>query len=143
MWRHSGTCGVVVSAIGVSRDRGLRLAIHDIRAHSIRLLDITWDEFTARAIGGGADFLALANNATVVNIDIAGGAATPTIAQTQGSVGERVIIRVNSDGLDQLHVHSVSENAFQVERGGITPSSSRLTFQAEPTLRCTISVARS
>lgn len=51
----------------------------------------------------------------MVNIDIAGGAVTPTNGQAQGSVDKPVILRVSSDVSDQLHVHSVPEHTFQVE----------------------------
>lgn len=57
----------------------------------------------------------IASDATAVDINIAGGAVTPTNGQAQGRVGKPVILRVNSDVSDQLHVHSVPEHTFQVE----------------------------
>lgn len=57
----------------------------------------------------------IASDATVVDINIAGGTVTPTNGQAQGAVGKPVILRVSSDVSDQLHVHSVPEHTFQVE----------------------------
>lgn len=56
-----------------------------------------------------------ANDATVVDINIASGAVTPTNGQVQGTVGKPIVLNVSSDVADQLHVHSVPENTFQVE----------------------------
>lgn len=54
-------------------------------------------------------------DATVVEIAIAGGVVTPTNGQVQGSVGKPIVLKVNSDVADQLHVHSSPENTFDVE----------------------------
>ena len=51
----------------------------------------------------------------VVDVTIKGGEVTPTNEPLQGAVGEPVVIRVNSDAADQLHVHSNPEHTFTVE----------------------------
>lgn len=50
-----------------------------------------------------------------IDISIEGGNVTPTNAQLQGKVNEPIVMRVNSDAADELHVHSVPEHTFQVE----------------------------
>ncbi|WP_157897613.1 hypothetical protein [Mycolicibacterium rutilum] len=52
---------------------------------------------------------------TVVDINIAGGKVTPTNGQAQGTVGKPIVLKVDSDVSDSLHVHSVPEHTFQVE----------------------------
>ena len=51
----------------------------------------------------------------VVDVTIKGGEVTPTNEPLQGAVGEPIVIRVNSDAADQLHVHSNPEHTFTVE----------------------------
>jgi hypothetical protein len=50
-----------------------------------------------------------------IDVDIKGGDVTPTNQQLQAGVKEQVIIRVNSDAPDELHVHSTPEHKFNVE----------------------------
>lgn len=50
-----------------------------------------------------------------IDISIEGGNVTPTNARLQGRVGEPIVLRVNSDAADELHVHSVPEHTFRVE----------------------------
>ena len=50
-----------------------------------------------------------------IDISIEGGNVTPTNARLQGKLGEPIVLRVNSDGADDLHVHSVPEHTFRVE----------------------------
>jgi hypothetical protein len=50
-----------------------------------------------------------------IDVDIKGGDVTPTNQQLQAGVKEQVIIRVNSDAADELHVHSTPEHKFNVE----------------------------
>lgn len=50
-----------------------------------------------------------------IDISIEGGNVTPTNARLQGKVGEPIVLRVNSDAADELHVHSVPEHTFKVE----------------------------
>lgn len=51
----------------------------------------------------------------VIDVDIKGGNVTPTNQQLQAGVKEQVIIHVNSDAADELHVHSTPEHKFNVE----------------------------
>jgi hypothetical protein len=51
----------------------------------------------------------------VVDVDIKGGNVTPTNQQLQAAVKEQIIIKVNSDAADELHVHSTPEHKFNVE----------------------------
>jgi sporulation-control protein spo0M len=50
-----------------------------------------------------------------IDVDIKGGKVTPTNQQLQAGVKEQVIVRVDSDAADELHVHSVPEHKFNVE----------------------------
>jgi ABC-type Fe3+-hydroxamate transport system substrate-binding protein len=51
----------------------------------------------------------------VIDVTIKGGEVTPTNAQLSGKVGEPVVVRVNSDAADELHVHSNPEHSFPIE----------------------------
>ena len=51
----------------------------------------------------------------VIDVTIAGGNVTPTNAQFEAKTKQPIVIRVNSDAADQLHVHSVPEHTFNVE----------------------------
>jgi hypothetical protein len=51
----------------------------------------------------------------VVDVTIKGGTVTPTNAQLQSGLKEQIVIRVNSDVADELHVHSSPEHSFNVE----------------------------
>ncbi|MEU0496975.1 hypothetical protein [Mycobacterium sp. NPDC006124] len=51
----------------------------------------------------------------VVNVTIKGGKVTPTNQQLQAKVGEAIVVKVDSDAADQLHVHSNPEHTFDVE----------------------------
>jgi hypothetical protein len=51
----------------------------------------------------------------VIDVTIKGGEVTPTNESLQGAVGEPIVVRVNSDAADQLHVHSNPEHTFNVE----------------------------
>ncbi|OKH80274.1 hypothetical protein EB75_21225 [Mycobacterium sp. ST-F2] len=50
-----------------------------------------------------------------VDLTIAGGTAKPLNQQVQAKRGQPIIIRVNSDTEDQLHVHSNPEHTFNVK----------------------------
>ncbi|KUH66336.1 hypothetical protein AU184_00675 [Mycolicibacterium novocastrense] len=50
-----------------------------------------------------------------IDVTIEGGNVEPTNAQIQGKVGEPIVLRVNSDAADELHVHSVPEHTFKVD----------------------------
>ena len=51
----------------------------------------------------------------VIDVSVKGGQVTPTNAQLQTKVGEPIVVKVNSDAADQLHVHSNPEHTFNVE----------------------------
>jgi surface antigen len=51
----------------------------------------------------------------VVDVTIKGGEATPTNAQFNAKANEPIVLRVNSDAADQLHVHSTPEHTFDVQ----------------------------
>jgi len=51
----------------------------------------------------------------VVDVTIKGGKVTPTNEQLQAKVGDPIVLRVDSDAADQLHVHSNPEHTFTVE----------------------------
>jgi hypothetical protein len=50
----------------------------------------------------------------VVNITIAKGQVTPSNATLQARVSEPITLRVTSDAVDELHVHSSPDHKFQV-----------------------------
>src|ERR1700687_926628 len=51
----------------------------------------------------------------VIEVTISGGSVTPTNAQLQAKAKEPIVVRVNSDAADELHVHSVPEHTFNIE----------------------------
>jgi hypothetical protein len=51
----------------------------------------------------------------VVTITISNGTVSPTNASLQAKVGQPIVLRVNSDAADELHVHSVPEHSFRVQ----------------------------
>jgi hypothetical protein len=51
----------------------------------------------------------------VVDVTIKGGEVRPTNEQLQAKVGDPIVVRINSDAADQLHVHSNPEHTFDVE----------------------------
>jgi sporulation-control protein spo0M len=51
----------------------------------------------------------------VVEISIKGGQVTPTNATLQAKVNEPIVLEVDSDVADELHVHSVPDHEFAVE----------------------------
>ncbi len=51
----------------------------------------------------------------VIDVTIKGGEVTPTNASLQGSVKEPIVVRVNSDAADELHVNSAPDHTFKIE----------------------------
>jgi hypothetical protein len=51
----------------------------------------------------------------VIDVTIKGGQVTPTNAQFDAKANEPIVVRVNSDAADELHVHSNPEHKFNVE----------------------------
>lgn len=57
---------------------------------------------------------ASAEAGTVIDISIDDGVVTPTNAEAQAAAGQPIVLKVSSDAVDSLHVHSVPENVFDV-----------------------------
>lgn len=57
----------------------------------------------------------------VIDVAIKGGTVTPTNEQLQAEVNEPIVVRVDSDATDELHVHSTPEHSFDV---GVGPAQS-------------------
>jgi hypothetical protein len=51
----------------------------------------------------------------IVDVTIKGGEVTPTDEQLQGKVGDPIVVRIDSDAADQLHIDSNPEHNFNVE----------------------------
>src|SRR3954452_16413864 len=54
-------------------------------------------------------------NRLIIDVNIKGGEVTPANAQLKASIKEQIVIRVNSDVADELHVHSTQDHTFTVE----------------------------
>jgi sporulation-control protein spo0M len=50
-----------------------------------------------------------------VDVTIKGGTVTPTNQALQAGLGDPIVIRVNSDAEDELHVHSSPDHSFKIE----------------------------
>ncbi|OAN37035.1 hypothetical protein [Mycolicibacterium iranicum] len=53
----------------------------------------------------------------VIDVTIKGGEVTPTNEQLQAGLNEQIVIRVDSDAVDELHVHSSPDHTFPVAIG--------------------------
>lgn len=51
----------------------------------------------------------------VIDVKIEAGEVSPTNERLQGKVGEPIVIQVDSDAADELHVHAVPDHTFAVE----------------------------
>lgn len=51
----------------------------------------------------------------VIDVTIKGGEVNPTNAQLEAKTNEQIVVKVNSDAADELHVHSSPEHTFKVE----------------------------
>ena len=51
----------------------------------------------------------------LVDVTIKDGKVTPANEQLKAGVKEQIIIRINSDAADELHVHSTPDHTFKVE----------------------------
>jgi hypothetical protein len=51
----------------------------------------------------------------IVDVTIKDGKVTPTNEQLKAGVKEQIVIRINSDAVDELHVHSTPDHSFNVE----------------------------
>ncbi|MFV1366305.1 hypothetical protein [Mycolicibacterium elephantis] len=50
-----------------------------------------------------------------LDLTIEGGQVDPTNEQLEAKVGQPIVVRVNSDAPDELHVHSTPEHTFQIK----------------------------
>lgn len=55
---------------------------------------------------------------TPIDVVIADGSVTPTGDRVEVEAGEPVTLRINSDAVDEIHVHSDPEHEFAVAPGG-------------------------
>ena len=53
----------------------------------------------------------------VVDVTIEGGEVTPVNEQLRAAVGQPIVIKVDSDSTDELHVHSTPEHNFDIGVG--------------------------
>jgi PBP1b-binding outer membrane lipoprotein LpoB len=51
----------------------------------------------------------------IIDVQIKGSDVTPTNQQLQAALKEQIVIRVNSDVADELHVHSTPDHTFNVD----------------------------
>lgn len=51
----------------------------------------------------------------VIDVTIAGGNVTPTNKQVQAKVKQPIVVHIDSDIADQLHVHSSPEHTFDIK----------------------------
>ena len=51
----------------------------------------------------------------LIDVTIKGGEVNPTNAQLEVKVNEPIVVKVDSDTADELHVHSSPEHTFKVE----------------------------
>jgi sporulation-control protein spo0M len=54
-------------------------------------------------------------NRLIIKVTVKGGAVTPMNEQLQAAVKQQIIIRVDSDVADELHVHSTPEHTYKIE----------------------------
>ncbi len=51
----------------------------------------------------------------LIDVTIKGGEVNPTNATLEAKTNEQIVVKVNSDAADELHVHSTPEHTFKVE----------------------------
>jgi len=51
----------------------------------------------------------------LIEVTIKGGEVNPTNAALDAKVNEPIVVKVNSDAADELHVHSSPEHTFKIE----------------------------
>ena len=50
-----------------------------------------------------------------IDVTIKGGQVNPTNAALEAKTNEQIVVKVNSDAADELHVHSNPEHTFKIE----------------------------
>ncbi len=73
----------------------------------------------------------------IVDVTIKGGKVTPTNEQLKAGVKEQIVVRINSDAVDELHVHSTPDHSSMSRPGRCSRSSSPPTCQARSMSSCT------
>lgn len=66
---------------------------------------------------GAEESAPVSEDALEIDVTITGGSATPTNATFDSKVGEPIVLIVDSDADDELHVHSEPEHSFEVKPG--------------------------
>ena len=51
----------------------------------------------------------------LIDVQIKGGEVTPTNQQLEAKVNQPIVVKVNSDVADELHVHSTPDHTFKIE----------------------------
>jgi sporulation-control protein spo0M len=51
----------------------------------------------------------------LIDVTIKGGEVNPTNAQLEAKTNEQIVVKVNSDVADELHVHSTPDHTFKIE----------------------------
>jgi sporulation-control protein spo0M len=51
----------------------------------------------------------------LIDVTIKGGEVNPTNQQLQAKVNEPIVVKVDSDAADELHVHSTPDHSFKIE----------------------------
>jgi sporulation-control protein spo0M len=51
----------------------------------------------------------------LIDVQIKGGEVTPVNQQLEAKVNQPIVVKVNSDAADELHVHSSPEHTFKIE----------------------------
>jgi ABC-type glycerol-3-phosphate transport system substrate-binding protein len=51
----------------------------------------------------------------LIDVTIKGGEVNPTNATLEAKTNEQIVVKVNSDAADELHVHSTPEHTFKIE----------------------------
>lgn len=82
---------------------------------------------TPAAEAPAAETEAPAAEPIVVDITIAQGTVTPVNETLEATAGEPIVLRVDSDAADELHVHAAPEHTFAVQPG----SDQEFTFTVE------------
>ena len=51
----------------------------------------------------------------LIDVTIKGGEINPTNAQLEAKTNEQIVVKVNSDVADELHLHSTPDHTFKIE----------------------------
>ena len=73
----------------------------------------------------------------LIDVTIKGGQVNPTNAQLEAKTNEPIVVKVDSDVADELHVHSTPDHTFKVEAKPGQQFQFRSTCPARWTSNCT------